>query len=173
MGYMWIQAAWGHSRMWTTVNASRVHISSSRPTSDFSYNSDTQLLVTSDSTSAPLLVISSKHHTSFSCFQESTPQITCTQVYPLLCLPEKADWSKHFSSTSTLHGHHYCCCCCYCFLCLHPDPAAKSVLHHCFHFLPSLLQKQATEDQQFYCPWKACAQATRLPQINHLLEVFF
>ena len=89
-----------------------------------------------------------------------------------LCLLEKADWSKHFSSTSTLHGHPYCCCCC-CFHCLHPDPAAKSVLHHCFHFLPSLLQKQATEDQQFYCPWKACAQATRPPQINHLLEVFF
>ena len=91
MGYMWIQAAWGHSPMWTTVNASRVHISSSRPNSDFSYNSDTQLLVTSDSTSAPLLVISSKHHTSFSCFQESPPQITCTQVYPL-ALPPGESW---------------------------------------------------------------------------------
>lgn len=136
------------------------------------YSIDGQLLVTSDSTSAPLLVISSKHHPSFSCFQESPPQITCIQVYPL-ALPPGESWPEQ-----AFPFHLHTSCAPLLLLLLLSLPPPWSCCQECPPPLLSLpifpSPKASYRRPAALLSLKGLSlKATRPPQINHLLEVVF
>ena len=66
------------------------------------YNTDGQLLVTSDSTSAPLLSFQENTTLISPASKNHLPKSPASKSILWLCLLGKADWNKHFSSTSTL-----------------------------------------------------------------------